>query len=153
MGTSKLAKCGLYKYSFCTHKHDAVECASCLLVNRHGKMYKYINGVKYKKCPHCGEYKPLSEYHTNSNGHKSWCVSCSNAYSKEYAKAKKQENKPIVRIIEFSNSKDSQSNDTLPRSIYDRCETKNYTIKEFKEWYKKVLDEDKSGKKYIVTKL
>lgn len=136
---SKMAKCGMYKYSFCTHKHDAVECASCLLVNRHGKMYKYINGVKYKKCPHCGEYKPLSEYHTNSNGHKSWCISCSNAYSKEYAKAKKQENKPIVRIIEINDN---------------ACQpSKLYSTKELKEWYKKLLNDDESGKRYIVTKL
>ena len=139
MTTSKLAKCGLYKYSFCTHKHDAVECASCLLVNRHGKMYKYINGVKYKKCPHCGEYKPLSEYHTNTNGHKSWCITCSNTYSREYAKAKKQENKPIVKIHEVHNN------------VF--CKSKWYSTKELKEWYKKLLNDDESGKRYIVTKL
>lgn len=134
-----MAKCGLYKYSFCTHKHDAVECASCLLVNRHGKMYKYINGVKYKKCPHCGEYKQLSEYHTNTNGHKSWCISCSNVYSREYAKAKKQENKPIVRIIEINDN---------------ACQpSKLYSTKELKEWYKKLLNDDESGKRYIITKL
>ena len=133
-----MAKCGLYKYSFCTHKHDAVECASCLLVNRHGKMYRFVNGVKYKKCPHCVEYKPLNEYHTNSNGHKSWCISCSNAYSKEYAKAKKQENKPIVRIHEVHNN------------VF--CQSKLYSTKELKEWYKKLLD-DESGKRYIITKL
>lgn len=134
-----MAKCGLYKYSFCTHKHDACECSSCLLVNRHGKMYKYINGVKYKKCPHCGEYKPLSEYHTNTNGHKSWCISCSNAYAREYAKAKKQEDKPIVRIIEINDN---------------ACQpSKLYNTKELKEWYKKLLNDDESGKRYIVTKL
>lgn len=135
---SKMAKCGMYKYSFCTHKHDACECSSCLLVNRHGKMYKYINGVKYKKCPHCGEYKPLSEYHTNSNGHKSWCISCSNAYAREYAKAKKQENKPIVRIHEVRNN------------VF--CQSKWYSAKELKEWYKQLLN-DESGKRYIITKL
>lgn len=134
-----MAKCGLYKYSFCTHKHDAVECASCLLVNRHGKMYKYINGVKYKKCPHCGEYKQLSEYHTNTNGHKSWCITCSNAYAREYAKAKKQEDKPIVRIIEINDN---------------ACQpSKLYSTKELKEWYKKLLNDDESGKRYIITKL
>ena len=133
-----MAKCGLYKYSFCTHKHDACECSSCLLVNRHGKMYKYINGVKYKKCPHCGEYKPLSEYHTNTNGHKSWCITCSNAYAREYAKAKKQENKPIVRIIEINDN---------------ACQpSKLYSTKELKEWYKQLLN-DESGKRYIITKL
>lgn len=134
-----MAKCGMYKYSFCTHKHDACECSSCLLVNRHGKMYKYINGVKYKKCPHCGEYKPLNEYHTNSNGHKSWCIVCSNAYAREYAKAKKQEDKPIVRIIEINDN---------------ACQpSKLYSTKELKEWYKKLLNDDESGKRYIITKL
>ena len=142
---SKMAKCGLYKYSFCTHKHDAVECTSCLLVNRHGKMYKYINGVKYKKCPHCGEYKPLNEYHTNSIGYKSWCISCSNAYSKEYARIKKQEEKPIVRIIEVETNKDGPP-------FYNCFQSKPYNTKELKEWYKKLLN-DKSGKRYIITKL
>lgn len=134
----KMAKCGLYKYSFCTHKHNATECTSCLLVNRHGKMYKFINGTKYKKCPHCGEYKPLNEYHTNSNGHKSWCIPCSNAYAREYAKAKKQENTPIVKIHE----------------VHDNvfCQSKLYNTKELKEWYKQLLN-DESGKRYIITKL
>lgn len=136
---SKMAKCGLYKYSFCTHKHDAVECSSCLLVNRHGKMYKFVNGVKYKKCPHCGEYKPLNEYNTNTNGHKSWCITCSKAYAKEYAKAKKQENKPIARITEIAHG------DAI-------ATTKTCTIKEFKEWYKEFVN-DKSNKKFIITKL
>lgn len=139
MSTSKLAKCGLYKYSFCTHKHDAIECASCLLVNRHGKMYKFIEGVKYKKCPHCGEYKPLSEYHTNSNGHKSWCISCSNAYSKEYAKIKKQENKPVIKITEIAHG------DAI-------ATTKTYSTKEFKEWCKTLLNSE-SNKKYIIVKI
>ena len=101
-------------------------------------MYKFVNGVKYKKCPHCGEYKPLNEYHTNSNGHKSWCISCSNTYAREYAKAKKQENKPIVRIHEVSNN------------VF--CQSKLYSTKELKEWYKQLLN-DKSGKRYIITKL
>ena len=102
-------------------------------------MYKYINGVKYKKCPHCGEYKPLSEYHTNTNGHKSWCIACSNAYAREYAKAKKQEDKPIVRIIEINDN---------------ACQpSKLYSTKELKEWYKKLLNDDESGKRYIITKL
>lgn len=130
-----MAKCGLYKYSFCTHKHDACECSSCLLVNRHGKMYKYINGVKYKKCPHCGEYKPLSEYHANSNGYKSWCISCGNAYSKEYARAKKQEEIPVIKITEIAHG------DAI-------ATTKTYTTKEFKEWCKALLN-DESNKKYI----
>lgn len=139
MTTPKMAKCGMYKYSFCTHKHDACECSSCLLVNRHGKMYKFIEGIKYKKCPHCGEYKPLSEYHTNSNGHKSWCISCSNTYSKEYAKIKKQENKPVIKITEIARG------DAI-------ATTKTYSTKEFKEWCKTLLNSE-SNKKYIIVKI
>lgn len=102
-------------------------------------MYKYINGVKYKKCPHCGEYKPLSEYHTNSNGHKSWCISCSNTYSREYAKAKKQEKMPVIKITEIAHG------DAI-------ATTKTYTTKEFKEWCKTLLN-NKSNKKYIIVKI
>lgn len=81
---SRMAKCGLYKYSFCTHKHDACECANCLLVKRHGKLYKYVEGRKYKKCPHCGEYKPLSAFKILSNGSISWCMKCMTEYSREH---------------------------------------------------------------------
>lgn len=86
-----MAKCGLYKYSFCTHKHDACECSSCLLVNRHGKMYKFIEGKKHKKCPHCGEYKPLTEFRTNSQGNKSWCYECHKTYARERHRLNKKQ--------------------------------------------------------------
>lgn len=79
----KMAKCGLYKYSFCTHKHDATECANCLLIKRHGKMYKFINGIKYKKCPHCGEYKRLDEFKKNSQGYLCWCYDCHKTYARK----------------------------------------------------------------------
>lgn len=80
---TKMAKCGLYKYSFCTHKYDAPECKNCVLIKRHGKLYKFINGQKYKKCPHCEEYKPLNEFKTNANGCKSWCIECHREYARE----------------------------------------------------------------------
>ena len=73
---TKMAKCGLQKYSFCTHKHDLPMCETCVLIKRHGKMYKYIQGKKLKKCPRCGEYKPMSEFRPNSNGYISWCYDC-----------------------------------------------------------------------------
>ena len=80
---SKMAKCEKYKYSFCTHKHDAPECTNCVLVIRRENMYKWINGQKYKRCPHCTEYKPLSEFKTNARGDKSWCTTCHRAYARE----------------------------------------------------------------------
>lgn len=80
---TKLAKCEKYKYSFCTHKHDAPECKNCVLVIRRDNMYKWINGHKYKRCPHCGEYKLLSEFRTNSQGNKSWCYECHKTYARE----------------------------------------------------------------------
>ena len=83
METHKKAKCGKYKYSFCTHKHDAPECEDCILIKRHGKMYKYINGQKYKKCPQCEEYKPLSEFKINSQGNRSWCNDCHRQYAQK----------------------------------------------------------------------
>lgn len=83
---TKMAKCGIYKYSFCTHKYDAPECEKCVLINRHGKVYKFINGQKYKKCPHCNEYKPLSEFKPNSQGHVSWCNSCKREYCRNRAR-------------------------------------------------------------------
>lgn len=80
---SKMAKCEKYKYSFCTHKHDAPECTNCVLVIRREKLYKWINGQKYKRCPHCSEYKPLSEFKVNARGDKSWCTTCHRAYARE----------------------------------------------------------------------
>lgn len=78
-----MAKCEKYKYSFCTHKHDAPECTNCVLVIRREKLYKWINGQKYKRCPHCCEYKPLSEFKVNARGDKSWCTKCHKAYARE----------------------------------------------------------------------
>jgi hypothetical protein len=83
METTKMAKCNIYKYSFCTHKHDAPECKNCVLIKRREHLYKFINGRKYKKCPHCEEYKPINEFKTNSKGHKSWCNDCHKEYSRE----------------------------------------------------------------------
>ena len=84
MGTNPvLAKCNIYKYSFCTHKHDAPECKNCLLISRRDNLYKWINGKKYKRCPHCEEYKPLSEFKPNSQGNISWCNDCKKQYAKD----------------------------------------------------------------------
>lgn len=113
MSTSKLAKCGLYKYSFCTHKHNAVECANCLLVKRHGKMYKFIEGKKYKKCPHCGEYKPLNEFKTNSQGDISWCYECQKTNAREYARRKKVEEKKQWQIMSIGYNDMMTSNELL----------------------------------------
>lgn len=79
---SKLAKCGIHSISFCNHKHDAPQCDNCILVKRRPHMYKFINGYKLKRCPHCGEYKMLHEFKRNSKGHISWCYTC----HKEYAR-------------------------------------------------------------------
>ena len=141
-----MAKCGLYKYSFCTHKHDTVECANCLLVKRHGKMYKFIEGKKYKKCPHCGEYKPLNEFKTNSQSDISWCYECQKTNAREYARRKKLAEKPIVRIIEVKTNEDGPP-------FYNYFQLKPYNAKELKEWYEKLLNDDESGKRYIITKL
>ena len=135
-----MAKCGLQKYSFCTHKHDAPMCANCLLVQRRTNLYKWINGHKYKKCPHCGEYKALSEFKENSNGNKSWCHDCHLEYARQRAQHLKAEQKPIVKITEI------EYGDAI-------ATTKTYTAKEFKEWCKKLLNDDESRKRYIIAKL
>ena len=83
---TKMAKCGMHKYSFCTHKHDAPECENCLLIHRRPNLYKWIKGVKYKRCPHCNEYKPLSEFKVNSKGNRSWCYVCQKDYARKRGK-------------------------------------------------------------------
>lgn len=81
MKTSKRAKCGIHSLSFCNTKHDAPQCDNCLLV-RHHKRYIYQNGYKLKRCPHCGEYKRLTEYKVNSKGYTSWCYDCFKSYAR-----------------------------------------------------------------------
>ena len=137
---SKMAKCGLQKYSFCTHKHDAIECTSCLLVKRHGKQYKWINGQKYKKCPHCDEYKSLSEFTANSQGNISWCNTCRLEYARQHAQKRKQEAKPIVKLTPISNE-----------NTFGKPQMLNQI--EFKRFYKLFVEEVESGKKYIIIKL
>ena len=78
-----MAKCGIYKYSFCTHKHDAPECKKCTLINRRDGLYKWVNGKKYKRCPHCEQYKLMNEFKPNSQGNISWCNDCKRQYSKD----------------------------------------------------------------------
>ena len=77
----KLAKCGIHSLSFCNTKHDAQQCDNCILVKHRDKLYKYQNGYKLKRCPHCGEYKMLNEFKINSKGNRSWCYSCAKKYA------------------------------------------------------------------------
>lgn len=78
---SKLAKCGIHTLSFCNTKHDSPQCESCILVKHRDKLYIYKNGYKLKRCPHCGEYKMLNEFKTNSQGNRSWCNNCHREYA------------------------------------------------------------------------
>lgn len=137
---STMAKCGMYKYSFCTHKHDAVECKNCLLVKRHGKMYKIVDGQRVKKCPHCGGYKPLTEFRTNSNGNIAWCITCQNEYNKLYARRKKAEAQPIVRVTFIS-----------PDNTMHKQQELN--AKEFKQFCKEFIESETFGTKVMITKL
>lgn len=86
MKTLKKAKCGIHGLSFCNTRHDAPQCDNCILVKRRPHIYKFVNGHKLKRCPHCGEYKMLHEFKKNSNGHISWCYTC----HKEYARNRQQ---------------------------------------------------------------
>lgn len=80
---SKLAKCSIHSLSFCNTKHDASQCESCILVKHRDKLYIYNNGYKLKRCPHCGEYKMLNEFKTNTNGYRSWCNECHKTYARK----------------------------------------------------------------------
>lgn len=111
---NKMAKCGIQKYSFCTHKHDANECKTCILIKRRTNPYKWINGQKYKKCPHCEEYKPLSEFKTNSEGYRSWCKDCNRTYSRLY---KRSNNQTFVISYKENNKKKFEYIKSLPKTI------------------------------------
>lgn len=40
-----------------------------------------VNGIRMKKCPHCGELLPLESFsksNTSANGYRSWCKKCIN---------------------------------------------------------------------------
>lgn len=90
MGTPKKAKCNIHSLSFCNNKHDAPQCAECILVKHRGKKYVYKDGQKYKYCPHCEQYKPLTEYNANNKGHYSWCKECQREYSRIYKSTDKK---------------------------------------------------------------
>lgn len=90
----KLAKCGIHGLSFCNTKHDAPQCTNCILVRHRDHLYKYANGYKLKRCPHCEEYKMLNEFKPNSKGHRSWCNNC----QKQYALARYQTNNKSFMI-------------------------------------------------------
>lgn len=84
----KLAKCGIHSLSFCRTKHDSPQCESCIFVKRRAP-YKWVNGYKLKKCPHCEQYKRLDEFKLRSDGtgrkYRSWCKSCMNDYCRKYS--------------------------------------------------------------------
>lgn len=98
MKEKRMAKCGNYTLSFCRTKFkESEDCKQCTLVNhRFEKLYKYINGVKYKLCPRCKEYKKINEFSILSNRYKSWCKSCTN----EYNYINSQRNKKIFIVNE-----------------------------------------------------
>lgn len=90
MKTVKMAKCNKYKYSFCTHKHDAPECKNCILVHRRPKKHITRDGKQYVYCPRCNQYKPKNEFRPNSKGYLSYCIDCRYNYSQDHYKANKQ---------------------------------------------------------------
>ena len=137
---SKMAKCGMYKYSFCTHKHDAIECATCLLVQRRTNLYKWIDGKKYKKCPHCGKYKPMTEFKANTNGNKSWCHDCHLEYARKRAQRLKTEEMPIVKVTAIAKG-----------NMF--CKSQELTTKEFKTFCKQFLEEIETKTAFIISKL
>ena len=86
----KMAKCGKYKYSFCTHKHDASECRSCHLITRRPKKQITRNGQILIYCPHCGQYKSKNEFRPNSKGYLCYCINCAHTYNKNHYKSNKK---------------------------------------------------------------
>lgn len=90
MKTPKKAKCGIHSLSFCNNKHDAPQCEDCILVKHNNHLYKYINGKKYKYCPHCKQYYPMDMFYKNSQGHISWCINCKKEYAASYHRKNKK---------------------------------------------------------------
>lgn len=83
----KLAKCGNHSLADCQKRFNKyTECKTCTLVHhRFIPIYIYINGVKYKRCPHCKQYYKLDMFAKNNGKHKrlcsSWCKKCINQYN------------------------------------------------------------------------
>ena len=90
MKTPKKAKCGIHTLSFCNNKHDAPQCTECILVKHRDRKYIYKDGQKYKRCPHCNQYKPLTEYDTNAQGYYGWCRECQREYARMYKRTDKK---------------------------------------------------------------
>jgi hypothetical protein len=42
-----------------------------------------------KMCGHCGEAKPLGEFHRRGRGHQAWCKSCRKSYDAAYFRAER----------------------------------------------------------------
>ena len=90
MKTPKKAKCGIHTLSFCNNKHDAQQCTECILVKHRDRKYIYKEGQKYKRCPHCNQYKLLTEYDTNAQGYYGWCRECQREYARMYKRTDKK---------------------------------------------------------------
>ena len=80
----KLAKCGNRSLADCQKRFNKYpECKTCTLVHHHFiPIYIYINGIKYKRCPHCKQYYKIDMFAKNNGKHKrlcsSWCKKCIN---------------------------------------------------------------------------
>ena len=111
---AKLAKCGIHSLSFCNTKHDAQQCDNCILVKHRDKLYKYQNGHKLKRCPHCGEYKMLHDFKPNTKGHRSWCNNC----HQEYAALHNQINdKSFTIVYKIEHKKEFIQLNTLSKTM------------------------------------
>lgn len=110
----KLAKCGIHSLSFCNTKHDAPQCQECILVKHRPNLYKFVNGHKLKRCPHCGKYKMLHEYTPNTKGHRSWCDSCHQTYA---ALRNQINDKSFVIVYKIERKKEFIQFDTLSKTM------------------------------------
>ena len=130
----KPAPCGKYSKTFCTTKFKNCEdCKQCSLVkHRFEPLYKYINGVKHKRCPRCGEYYPMHQFRpVQSRGRlsSSWCKVCFSEYNLEKYKNKKQIYPYIVQIGKnYSKIADDKELRKLLRHFIYRPDIKKMTI-------------------------
>ena len=96
----KMAKCGKYSYSRCMgYCKRPEECKTCTLVKRHStQIYKWVEGVRYKKCSKCGKYYPIKTgYYKNGNRTTppAWCRYCHNELQRNNQFKKKNNEKSI----------------------------------------------------------
>ena len=70
--------------------NDNKECLNCQYIKHHRKQWKTINGILYKRCPHCQQYLPLDAFNIKSDGKcDSWCRNCHKEYLKNYKRTNK----------------------------------------------------------------